>query len=124
MIEKQKGIPNTLAIILKALIGGPMTIELKNDSVINGILESVELNMNCTVKDATETKSTSVKSRGDMHIDTGGDESGSTTILDSMLVKGNTIRMVIPPVNFKPRPEVAAFVSREGNRTKKPLIYD
>ena len=44
-MEKKKKKPSTLIILVKALVGSRITVDLKNDTSANGFLEHVEDSM-------------------------------------------------------------------------------
>ena len=45
--DRAKAAPKTLLIVLETLVGKPVDIELRNDTEINGTLESVDREMKC-----------------------------------------------------------------------------
>ena len=76
--------------------------------------------------DASATASTTTAQRAyiDTPTPTGPMEYSYTQrLLDTVLVRGNTIRFVLPPKNFRSRENVAKFLQKQQNRGKVPKLW-
>ncbi|CAI5726803.1 unnamed protein product [Hyaloperonospora brassicae] len=72
--------PRSLLLLLKSFVGLRVRIELKNDCVIEGVVQEVLNDMDFTLLDACETK-----------------PSGLTVMLDEVFVMGKTVLCVHIP---------------------------
>lgn len=50
--SKRKGRPRTLLLLLKSLVGLRVRVELKNDCVVEGIVQEVVHDMECVARNA------------------------------------------------------------------------
>uniref|UniRef100_A0AAV1UDF8 Sm domain-containing protein n=1 Tax=Peronospora matthiolae TaxID=2874970 RepID=A0AAV1UDF8_9STRA len=72
--------PRSLLLLLKSFVGLRVRIDLKNDSVVEGVVQEVVNDMDFTLLDACETKPT-----------------GATVMLDEVFVMGKTVLCVHIP---------------------------
>jgi len=132
---------NSLIAVLLALQGGPVSIELKNDDVVNGTLDSVDARMNCTLVDVQKKSHdaphpkhpSSSRSSGALHLpsplslvateDTAAANPCPWEHLDSYWVKGSAIRFVLPPASFRPRRDVAQYLERQEKKGRVPKLW-
>ncbi|KAG3121006.1 hypothetical protein PI124_g608 [Phytophthora idaei] len=72
--------PRSLLLLLKSFVGLRVRIDLKNDSVLEGVVQEVVQDMDFTLLDACETK-----------------PNGTTLMLDEVFVMGKTVLYVHIP---------------------------
>jgi len=121
---------NSLIAVLLALQGGPVTIELKNDEVVSGILESVDARMNCTLIGVRKSRPSTCPPLPAPRPSTA--KSPSTAApeaaaqyeqLEDLYVKGGSIRYVLPPTSFRARRDVAAYMEEQEKKSRAPKLY-
>ena len=138
-----------MIIVLLALAstGSRVTFELKNDSVVVGTLDYVDKHMNCTLSDATESRQRPAEQRrkagkSEMRAEGSASSSASSSSsssaatmdlqtnrerpplrLETMQVRGDSIRYVLPPRGFHARKEVHAWVEKEQRKGMTPKLY-
>ncbi len=128
--KKRQAIDRTLIVMLYALRGEVVTIELKNDRVFRGILEHVDDNMNCTLVNGTEQPGMTRQKRNSISdISLREKQYNNLTSelpfisFESLCVKGHTIRFVLPPNTFRPRRDVTAYIDRRDRNSRTPKLY-
>ena len=164
--QEQRRTPQTLHVVLQALLTQEVQIEMKNDSVITGTLDFVDEAMNCTLSAATEVRardrvrpaaaapasqlppppppSAPASASLALYAPAGstGVRSGNVPArplapdqqqcaqhtqwqlqLDSVLVRGTTIRMVLLPRSFRGRIDVDNYFNKQQSRGKAPKLH-
>jgi small nuclear ribonucleoprotein (snRNP)-like protein len=132
---------NSLIAVLLALQGGPVSIELKNDDVVNGTLESVDARMNCTLVDVqkkshdaphpkhpSSSRSSGAHPPSPLSLVATEDTAAAANPcpcehMDSFWVKGSAIRFVMPPASFRPRRDVAQYLESQEKKGRVPKLW-
>ncbi|ETI50296.1 hypothetical protein F441_06130 [Phytophthora nicotianae CJ01A1] len=78
--KRKRRKPRSLLLLLKSFVGLRVRIDLKNDSVLEGVVQEVVQDMDFTLLDACETK-----------------PNGTTLMLDEVFVMGKTVLYVHIP---------------------------
>ncbi|KAL4160417.1 hypothetical protein KRP22_001056 [Phytophthora ramorum] len=78
--KRKRRKPRSLLLLLKSFVGLRVRIDLKNDSVLDGVVQEVLQDMDFTLLDACETK-----------------PNGKTLMLDEVFVMGKTVLYVHIP---------------------------
>ncbi len=86
LYRKLSPLQRSLCFLLESLRGKVVTVELKNDTVVKGVMEEADHQMNLTLFNATQTRRGSLK-----------DE-----MLDTVFIQGITIRYVHLPDDLDP----------------------
>lgn len=93
---------NTLAILLCGVEGRRVTVEMKNESYANGILESVDGYMNLSLRKATLTTS-----------------KGARTRVDLVRIRSSSVRNVLLPDDVNPVTVIKQQLGLSNSRRNK-----
>jgi small nuclear ribonucleoprotein (snRNP)-like protein len=130
--KRQPDGANSMIIVLLALAssGSRVTIELKNDSVVVGTLQYVDKHMNCTLSDATESRQQPTeqrkagKGKREMRMEEALAQASRPPLrLETMQLRGDSIRYVLPPRGFNARREVHVWAEKEQRKGRTPKLY-
>ncbi len=86
LYRKLSPLQRSLCFLLESLRGKAVTVELKNDTVVKGIIEEADQQMNLTLFNATQTRRGSLKNE----------------VLEVVFIQGITIRYVHLPDDLDP----------------------
>lgn len=121
--RKVAGIKKSLAIFVQSLQGYEVSVELKNDTKIFGVLEEADKNMNLVLVNATESRlhapalaeGAAAASAGvtatEGHTDQIGGESIATCI-PSIHISGASIRYILFPPSIKTHAHLSSYLRR------------
>ncbi len=96
LYRKLSPLQRSLCFLLESLRGNVVTVELKNDTVVKGMVEEADQQMNLTLFDALQTRRGSIKGE----------------VLDVVFIQGITIRYVHLPDDLDPLQATEKHVSR------------
>ncbi|POM68364.1 Hypothetical protein PHPALM_15481 [Phytophthora palmivora] len=103
---KRKGRkPRSLLLLLKSFVGLRVRIDLKNDSVLEGVVQEVVQDMDFTLLDAIETK-----------------PNGTTLTLDEVFVMGKTVLYVHIPDRINISQHLQQYV-HSYDSTERYYVY-
>ncbi|KAI9997631.1 hypothetical protein PInf_001562 [Phytophthora infestans] len=90
--KRKRRKPRSLLLLLKSFVGLRVRIDLKNDSVLEGVVQEVVQDMDFTLLDACETKPNVGLPATVEHVVV-----GTTLMLDEVFVMGKTVLYVHIP---------------------------
>ncbi|KAI9996768.1 hypothetical protein PInf_000030 [Phytophthora infestans] len=95
--KRKRRKPRSLLLLLKSFVGLRVRIDLKNDSVLEGVVQEVVQDMDFTLLDACETK-----------------PNGTTLMLDEVFVMGKTVLYVHIPDRINITQHLQQYVRTDG----------